>query len=263
MRNVFRMAALLLSAVVLTGCTSSAIKQSKAQAPASQELVRGEARTRAKARTDLGFEYYAQNQFALAIQEANVALKDDGSYAPAYNLLGLIYTALGDSKAADDAFLRALQISPGDPELANNYGWFLCQTKREPQSFRYFDDALQNPLYPTPLMALTNAAECALRIDDYKIAESHLQRALTVAPANVRALLLSANLKFRQKQYIEAREFLAEFHRNVEPSAGSTLLAYRIARLTENRDDEARYLALLRRKFSSSTEYRSLQGGTQ
>ena len=31
----------------------------------------------------------------------------------------------------EEAFRKALSISPDDSDTLNNYGWFLCQTKRE------------------------------------------------------------------------------------------------------------------------------------
>ena len=246
---------------LLSGCASPSRTQSKAQSPASQEIVRGEKRSRAKAHTDLGFEYYSQRQFGIALQEAKVALQDDSSYTPTYNLLALVNMELNDEKSAEDAFQRALQLSPGDPEIANNYGWFLCKTKREQQSFQYFNLSLQNPLYPTPSRALNNAADCSIQIRDYKSAEGYLNRALILVSSDVRALLAMANVKYQQKQYVDARGYLAEAHRNSEPSSVSAWLALRIARQTGNRDDEARYLSVLRKKFPDSDEYKRLLQG--
>ena len=262
MRNRFYLVAPLLSVFLLASCASSSGgSSSKVQAPASQEIVRGEARNRAKAHTDLGFEYYAQRQLGVALQEAKVALKDDNSYTPAYNLLALVFMGLDDNKSAEESFQRALQLSPGDPEIANNYGWFLCKSKREQQSFQYFSIALQNPLYPTPLRALNNAAECSLQIMDIKGAETYLNRALALNPGDVRALQLMSGLKYQQRQYAEARFYIMEVHRNIDPTASSAWLAFRIARHTGNREDEARYLSLLRKKFSDSDEYKKLMQG--
>lgn len=259
MKLMFRFKMLLVLACLLAGCAGT--PQSRVQAPASQETVLGQARTRAKAHTDLGFEYYAQKQLGIALQEANIAIKDDAGYAPAYNLLALVHVSLGDIRAAEEAFQRAMQISTGDPEVANNYGWFLCQSKREAQSLRYFIDAVQNPLYPTPLVALSNAGECAMKIGDHAAAEGYLQQVLDQAPNSTRALMLMANLKYQQKQYAQARGYLLDLHRNAEPIAGTAYLAYRIARITGNRDEEARYLALLRKKFPDSDEFKKILHG--
>ncbi|MFY9328160.1 MAG: type IV pilus biogenesis/stability protein PilW [Georgfuchsia sp.] len=251
----------ILSTCLLAGCATTSSNRSTAQAPSSQQAVFGEARTRAKAHANLGFEYYAQNQFGFALQEAKTALSNDDSYTPAYNLLALVYMSLSDNKSAEEAFMHARQLSPGDPEVANNYGWFLCRTKREKQAFQYFNEALKNTLYPTPWMALTNSAACSMQIRDYKAAESYLQQALALIPNSTRALLLMAKVKYQQKHYEEARGYIAELHRNSEPNAESALLAYRIARLTGDRDDEARYLSLMHKNFPNSDEYKKLIQG--
>ena len=228
---------------------------------ASQEVITNEVRTRAKAHTDLGFEYYAQGQFGIALQEAKAAIKLDSNYTSAYNLLALVYVNLGDNPSAEEAFQRALQLTPGDPEIANNFGYFLCQTRREQRAMPYFETALQNPLYPTPLMALANAAECSYRLGDSKGTEAYLARALSLDPDNVRALLLTAELKYHQKKYEEARFFITDVHRKADPTAVSAWLGLRIARRAGRREDEARYQSLLRKKFPDSEEFRKFSQG--
>jgi type IV pilus assembly protein PilF len=251
---------------VIAGCSTTDTKSPAAsvvqvQAPASQETVRGDARSRANSHANLGFEYYAQRQYGTALEEAKVAIKNDSSYSPAYNLLGLIYKELGDNKSAEESFQRAMQLSPGDPEVANNFGWFLCQTKREQQSLLYFRAALQNTLYPTPVVALANAAECSAQVGEFNGAENYLNRALVYGPNNVRVLMIAANVKYQQKQYAEARYYISEVHKNIEPTAASAWLALRIAHRVGNREEEARYVSMLRKKFADSEESRKLAQG--
>jgi type IV pilus assembly protein PilF len=266
MKNEVKLLTVLLLVGLVVGCASpssqSSPRQTRSQVPTSQEAGGGVSRTRAKGHTDLGFEYYAQKQLGTALQEAKIALKDDSNYTPAYNLLALVYMGLGEQKSAEDAFQRALQLSPGDPEIANNYGWFLCQNRRESQAFEYFNMALRNPLYPTPVVALANSADCAMQIGNYKDAEAALTRAMAINPDSTRVLLAMANVKYQQGQLVEARYFLGELHKSIEPNAASASLALKIARRTGNREDEARYLSLLRKKFPDSAEYKSVLEGT-
>jgi type IV pilus assembly protein PilF len=74
----------------------------------------------------------------------------DASYAPAYGMLGLVYSELRDDAKAERNFQRAIEINPQDPEVRNNFGWFLCQRGREPQSLGQFELAVNNPFYRTP-----------------------------------------------------------------------------------------------------------------
>ena len=78
-----------------------------------------------KLHTLLAGEYYSRGQYNVALEEANIALSGNPSYAPAYNVLGLVYMKLKDDKLAQQNFERSLDIAPNDPETHNNFGWFL------------------------------------------------------------------------------------------------------------------------------------------
>jgi len=79
--------------------------------------------------TQLAGAYYSRGQYKIAIEEANKALSTNPSYAPAYNVLGLVYMNLHEDKLAKENFERALEIEPKDSETHNNFGWFLCQAE--------------------------------------------------------------------------------------------------------------------------------------
>src|SRR6185295_17495978 len=123
----------------------------------------------------------------------------------AYGMLGLVYSELRDDAKAERNFQRAIEINPDDPEVRNNFGWFLCQRGREPQSLGQFELAVGNPFYRTPDMALVNAGRCAAKLGDRKGAEAYLQRALNVAPASPSAHLLLANLAYKAGVFELAR----------------------------------------------------------
>ena len=53
----------------------------------------------------------------------------------------LVVAGVGGFDKADANFRQGLKLSPKDPELNNNYGWYLCQTGRQRESIRYFDVA--------------------------------------------------------------------------------------------------------------------------
>ena len=119
--------------------------------------------------TQLAGAYYNRRQFKIAIDEANKALKANPNYAPAYNVLGLIYMDLHEDKLAKENFERALEIAPKDPETHNNFGWFLCQRMPEQadQAMKHFMAALKDSLYSTPEMANTNGRY--LRAESWKL----------------------------------------------------------------------------------------------
>jgi type IV pilus assembly protein PilF len=232
-----------------------------AQTPVSQREVVGEARRAAKAHTDLGMVYLREGQLSVALEEARRAIDSDSSYPLGYNLLGLVQMYLDENRAAEEALGKALQLAPHDPEINNNYGWFLCQTGREKQSLEYFLMASRNTLYSTPTKPLTNGAICAISGGDDKAGEDFLLKALRADPQNGDAHFLLAEVYYRSNRLIDAKLHLADVHRLLAPTAQSVWLGLRIERKLGDRDAELAYGKQLRREFPNSREYQLLKQG--
>ena len=118
---------------------------------------------RAKLHTDLGSGYYERGQMDVAIGELDTAVKLDPNYAPAYNIYGLVYAVLGEDRKAEQNFERALQLAPNNPDIRHNWGWYLCQHKREREALAQFEAAVSDSLYRTPEIALVNAGDARRR----------------------------------------------------------------------------------------------------
>lgn len=74
-----------------------------------------------------------------------------------------------------------------DPEINNNYGWYLCQTGRVKESIEYFQRALRNPLYQTPEIAYLNVGACHVRNSgELDLAEDYIRKTLRFSPDNFR-----------------------------------------------------------------------------
>jgi len=126
----------------------------------------------AKIHTELAAAYFERKQYAVALQEIGVAMQADASYAPIYNVSGLIRMALREDEQAEADFRRGLKLDPDSSETHNNFGWFLCQRGHERESIQQFLSALKNPLYATPETAYANAGICARKVGDLQAAES-------------------------------------------------------------------------------------------
>jgi type IV pilus assembly protein PilF len=169
--------------------------------------------------------------------------------------------SLNEPRLAEENFDKALRLAPRDPEISNNYGWFLCQTKRERESLAYFNAAIRNPLYATPTKPNTNAGICAMRLKDDKAAEAYFLEALRSSPDNTQAMYWLGELTYRQGRYPEAKQWVAGIDKLQEPTAEQNWLALRIERKLGNREAEARLAADLRKRFANSPEYRQLLQG--
>lgn len=232
-----------------------------AEQPMSQQTAVSDARQRAKVHTELGALYMQRGNMGVALEEARAALSADPNYAPALNVMGLVYMQLHEDRSAETSFERALALAPGDPEINNSFGWFLCQTGREQRSIQYFMAAIKSPLYATPAMPYTNAGICSLRLKDDKTAEEYFIGALRLDSNNSRALFFLADITYRQGRVAEARQHLSELHKLAEPSPESLWLAVRIERKMGDREAEARFASQLRRKFPGTPEQQKLIQG--
>ncbi|MEO7725868.1 MAG: type IV pilus biogenesis/stability protein PilW [Burkholderiales bacterium] len=217
--------------------------------------------SRAQIHTDLAAGYLELGNYGVAIQEAGEALKADSNFGPAYSVLGLVYMELRDDKQAETNFARALRSSPQDSDINNNYGWYLCQRKREPESIKYFLAALRNPLYPTPDKSWVNAGICARQTGDLVAAEDYFQKALKLRPAQPQALLQLADMAYKRGNYPESKSYLIRIQRDIEPTAAFLWLALRVERAIGERNAEASLGFQLRKNFPESRESRALAAG--
>ncbi len=243
------------------GSSPNRSSQSSEQAPSRGQGEVADRIESAKLRTELGFNYFLRGQMAVALEEIRSAIASNQNYGPAYNVLGLIHMDLGENLKAEDAFKRALTLLPGDSDTLNNYGWFLCQTKRERESIALFLQALKDPLYPTPFKPYLNAGVCSQRAGDDNGAEAYFRRAFELDPANGSTMLRLGDFYLKRGEMDKARFYTDRINKNFDPSAESLWLALRIERKSGDRASEASYAAQLRRRFPNSPEYLRLQQG--
>jgi type IV pilus assembly protein PilF len=221
----------------------------------------GDPHTRAKLHTELGALYFQDGNMAVALEELKIAIAIDSTYAPAFNVRGLVRLYLREMQPAEDDFKQALRLAENDPEINNNYGWFLCQTAREKDSISYFLRAIKNPLYQTPDRAYLNAGRCSVKFGDIDSAEDFFQKALRFSPDNLQALMQLAGISYKRGNAELAKKQLSEVIRKTEPNAELLWLALRIEHRLGDRVAEASFGSQLRRKFPGSPEYQEMLKG--
>lgn len=166
-----------LSAIVALSFALVACASSTASAPTDTKPVVSDPVSRARVHTELAALYYQQGSMKTALEELATATKIDPQYAPAYSMLGLVYMQLGEQAPAEQNFQKAVALAPNDPDIRNNYGLFLCDTKQYQKGLVQLDAALANPLYNTPARALDNAARCAQDMGNVELANRYRQQA--------------------------------------------------------------------------------------
>ena len=213
---------------------------------------------RARMHTDLAGGYYERAQMDIAIEELNLAVAIDPAYAPAYNVYGLIYAMLGDDRKAEQSFERALALAPNDSDVHHNWGWYLCQHKREREALAQFEIAVANSLYRTPEIALVNAGRCAQTIGEIRVAESYFHRALAAQPGNALASYGVALIAYKEARYDEARKWMRPVMQTTTPPPEAMYLGLCIERKLGDRQAELSYVTQLRNRFPDSVETKAI-----
>jgi len=252
--------AVLVAVLAAAGCATQPT-ESEIKSDVNTTGTETNQRERARLHTELAAGYYGLGNMGVALEEINIALNADPSYAPAFNVAGLIYADLKEDRPAEQHFQRALQINPLDSDAHNNYGRFLCDRKREEQAIKHFLAALRNPLYPTPERSYVNAGLCSHRRGDTAAAEEFFQRALKVRPNEPQALYQLADIAFARADFAGAKVYLTRFSKAAPANPAVLWLGVRVERKLGERNSEASYAQQLRKNFPDSREARALQAG--
>lgn len=251
---------------LLAGCAQTGEQRAEPQqaraATDEPPLIgeRADARQRAKAHTDLAAAYYELGNMGVALEEVRIALAADPNYAPAHNVAGLVNFELRDNAGAEASFRRAMALAPNDPDVAHNYGFFLCKTGREQDGLQQYMSAIRNPLYQTPAKSWAAAGRC-IEPKNPNEAEVFYDRALKLDPNTLGAMMPYAQLLYRRGQLVDARNLVNRYLKIVEPTAESLWLGVRVERKLGDRNAEAGYATQLRRRFPQSKEYADLLRG--
>ena len=214
---------------MLVGCntTPKAPEPQPREAPPPQQQASPV--DRARMHTDLAGGYYERAQMDIAIDELKLAVAADPGYAPAYNLYGLVYAVLGEDRKAEQSFERALALAPNDSDVHHNWGWYLCQHKREREALAQFEIAVANPLYRTPEIALVNAGRYGIALIAYK-----------------------------EARYDEARKWIRPVMQTTTPPPEAMYLGLCIERKLGDRQAELSYITQLRNRFPDSVETKAI-----
>lgn len=252
--------AIALSVIVLSGCASSGQRSaSNDELPTNSD--RTEIQRRAGIRLQLAVGYYQQGQWQTALDEAKQAIQIDPNLTDAYTMAALTYMELGQPRLAEDHFQRAMKLAPNDPDLNNNYGWFLCQNGRPEQSISYFDTAAANKSYQSPGKALANAGTCSLMMKNSPAAERYFNEAFRLDPTNTATNIGLARVNYDRGDFQNARFYINRLVSANVLTAEVLWLGVKVERKLGNRAVENSLATQLRRRYPNSAEFASYQRG--
>jgi type IV pilus assembly protein PilF len=208
----------------------------------------------AEVRMALGAGYMQEGELDVALKELEQSLDLNPRSAPAHATMALLQLRLGKPEIAEQHYRKALSLAPSDPEIHNNYGVYLCGQNRPKEADAQFRCAIANPLYRTPAMAYTNAAECALRHGGGARVSTDLQTAVQIDGTYTPATLLLAEVSLQGGDAQTARAQLARYVRQAGQTPASLALGIRVETALGDLDRAASYRLLLKNRFPDSRE---------
>ena len=213
-----------------------------------------ESRRRARLRLELATGYFEQGQTNVALDELKQALIADPTYVDAYNLRGLVYMRLNDLPLAEDSFRRALAINPKDADVAHNYGWFLCQQARYPESFRLFGQAIANPTYPGQAKSLMTQGICQVRAGQRAEAEQSLTKSYELDAGNPLTGYNLSLLLYERSELVRSQFYIRRLNNSELANAETFWLGIKIEQKLNNQQAVQQLANQLKRRYGQSRE---------
>jgi type IV pilus assembly protein PilF len=222
----------------------------------------GDPDRRAAVRMELAGLYFQRGQHETALGEIKQALAAKPDLPEAHSLRGLVLSAMGDTRAAEESFQRALQLAPADANTLHNYGWFLCQSNRHAEAERQFQQALAQPQYRDGVRTLLAMGVCQARAGRWAEAEATLSRGYQLDPANPVTAYNLSEVLLRRGELERARFYIRRINGNPgQATAQSLWLAARIERRLGNVDAMQDIGRQLRERFPQAPETLQFERG--
>lgn len=248
---------LLLAVLHLVGCATQ--EQYDEEDDTTGSLGAEKRKSPAAIYVEMGIAYMRDGQPAVAMKKLKKAISIDPKNAEAYNVIAILYERLGKPDLAEENYAKAVELRPRDPYIRNARGSFFCKQERYEAAEKEFTQALNNPLYPTPWVAMTNAGLCAERSGEPEAAEAYYRKALTANEKYFQALFQMAKLSFQKHEHLSARAYLERYHGVAQPTAASLWLGVQIERKLGDRIKAREYSGQLLEKYPDAPEVQDLR----
>lgn len=161
--------------------------------------------------TQLGFAYLQRNDADRAQQAFERAIDLSPNDPDALQGLALIYQRQGDIDSADRYFQRALRARNNFTQARNNYAAFLFSQHRISQACEQLERATDDLRYERRAQLYANLGQCRERLGDSSASLTAYQRALQLDDNLARAWLGLARAQYQQHQHDAARQSLGRY----------------------------------------------------
>jgi type IV pilus assembly protein PilF len=211
-----------------------------------------------------GGNYLRSGDYRSAMEKLEKALKQDPKSYKANWVMAVLLERIDRPAEADSYYKTAMRLKPDDPDIANTYAVYLCKSGKIDDALPLFEGLIRNKLYREPWAAATNAALC-LRTDKRNAdALAYLERALTMRPDYIDAVIQKADLQLAVSRGAQARQTIDTYLalgkvRDLDPQRPDVLLiGVRAGVADGDRAAAEKYGRLLMRDFPNSPQAKAV-----
>lgn len=208
-----------------------------------------------EARISLGLGYLEEGNMVKARENLEMAVKYAPSYYLALNSVAYYYQKVGENELAKQAYEDALDSSPKNGNVLNNYGTFLCRQGDYEKADKFFNRAIEQPYYYLVSASYENAGLCALKSGNEEKAIEYFSRALDHDPSRARSLLQLAELEIEKDKLSDARVLLFKFNKRYGYRPVSLGLLIKLEHKDNNSELVSKYGDILKTKYPDSIQY--------
>jgi type IV pilus assembly protein PilF len=209
----------------------------------------------------LSIEYMKLGRLAESRQFIERALKEDSSSANVQLTAGIVYERLRENALAERGYAGAYRIGRKDPNIVNAYGAFLCRTGKAKEGEKLLIEAANDPVYPTPEIALVNAGQCVRSAGNLVDAERYFNRALAIHPNLPEAMLQLGNIAFDRGDTAEALAMVQRYLAVNPPVPEILWLGFRAQRKLGDNVAAAGFARRVQTEFPNSEQARMMRSG--
>jgi type IV pilus assembly protein PilF len=209
----------------------------------------------------LAIEYMKLGKLANSREFVERALKEDPTNANVQLTSGIVYERLRENALAESGYATAYRIGRKDPNIVNAYGSFLCRTGKAIAGEKLLVEAANDPVYPTPEVALLNAGQCVRGAGNLVDAERYFSRALAIRPNMPEAMLQLGNISFDRGDAAEALSQVQRFLAVNPPTPEILWLGFRAQRKLGDKVAAAGYARRVQTEFPDSEQAQMMRAG--
>jgi len=206
----------------------------------------------------LGVRYLSMNKLELAKENLLLALKNNSDNTQAHNALAFLYEKLNQPDKAKEHYETALDLTPDDLGVQNNFGRFLCEHGELEEGMELLSQASSNPLNDRQWLALTNAGRCGLSMGQKQQAENYFRQALQLNSTYAAALSEMQKIAYEKGDYWAAKGFLQRYLGVATHTPETLWFAAQAERALGNKELAREYKNLLLEKFPLSNEAKKI-----